>query len=60
MKALHILSVLLLVTAPHQACAWGDDGHKTIALVGASLSRLASHGNHVRKTAIRGRPNVRT
>ena len=33
MKALHILSVLLLVTTPHRACGWGDDGHKTIALV---------------------------
>jgi len=33
MKALHILSVLLLVTAPHRAYAWGDDGHRTIALV---------------------------
>jgi hypothetical protein len=33
MKALHILSVLLLVTAPHRTCAWGDDGHKAIALI---------------------------
>jgi len=33
MKALHILSVPLLLTAPHRACAWGDDGHKTIALI---------------------------
>jgi len=33
MKTLDILSVLLLVTAPHRACAWGDDGHKTIALI---------------------------
>jgi len=33
MKAPHILRVLLLVTAPHWACAWADDRDKTIALV---------------------------
>src|SRR2546427_8269989 len=33
MKAIHVLSVLFLVTTPHRACAWGDDGHKTIALI---------------------------
>ena len=33
MKALRILSLLLLVAAPHRACVWGDDGHKTVALI---------------------------
>jgi len=30
MKALRILSVILLTMAPHWAQAWGDDGHKTM------------------------------
>jgi hypothetical protein len=33
MKAPRILSILLLMVAPYQAFAWGDDGHKTIALI---------------------------
>jgi S1/P1 Nuclease len=33
MKTLRILSVLLLTIAPHRALAWGDDGHKTVALI---------------------------
>ncbi len=33
MKALRILSFLLLMIAPYRAVAWGDDGHKTIALI---------------------------
>jgi hypothetical protein len=33
MKAVRILGVLLLIITPHRAFAWGDDGHKTIALI---------------------------
>jgi hypothetical protein len=33
LKALRIFSVLLLMIAPHRAFAWGDDGHKTIAIL---------------------------
>jgi len=33
MKALRVLSILLLSIAPHRATAWGDDGHKAIALI---------------------------
>jgi hypothetical protein len=36
MKALRVLSVLLLTIASHRACAWGDDGHKAIALIAKS------------------------
>ena len=52
MKALHILSVLLLVAAPHRACAWGDDGHKTIALVAEQYLEPAAKT----KIAAMGRP----
>jgi hypothetical protein len=34
MKALRILSILLPMIAPYRAFGWGDDGHKTIALIG--------------------------
>jgi hypothetical protein len=33
MKALRVLSILLLTIASHRAYAWGDDGHKAIALI---------------------------
>jgi hypothetical protein len=33
MKALRILSIFLVMIAPYRAFAWGDDGHKTIALI---------------------------
>jgi len=33
MKALRVLRILLLSIAPHRATAWGDDGHKAIALI---------------------------
>ena len=33
MNALRLLGFVLLMIAPHRAYAWGDDGHKTIALI---------------------------
>jgi len=33
MTVLRILSLLMLAVASHQAFAWGDDGHKAIALI---------------------------
>ena len=42
MKALLVLSILLLTIAPHRASAWGDDGYKTVALKRASGLRMCS------------------
>src|SRR5215831_17065572 len=33
MNVLRIFSVLLIIIAPHRAFSWGDDGHKTVALI---------------------------
>jgi hypothetical protein len=33
MNALRVLGILLLTIASHRAYAWGDDGHKAIALI---------------------------
>ena len=30
---LRLLGIVLLTIAPHRAYAWGDDGHKTVALI---------------------------
>ena len=36
MKALQLLSILLVTIAPDRANAWGDDGHKIIAHIAQS------------------------
>jgi S1/P1 Nuclease len=33
MKALRLLIIVLLMIFPHRARAWGDDGHKAVALI---------------------------
>src|SRR5262249_7508813 len=54
MTVLRILSVLMLAVASQQAFAWGDDGHKAIALIAQrylepAVDELGQHVSHPRE-----------